>query len=126
MSAVKSLNGDTMEQPDPAVIASGATDMVSPSTAWKEFWLLSYLLPYLLLFVIIALSGDFETSGSFAFLAIFGPFVLGAIGTILSLASSRMPHWLSTFYFIVTLIGYFLGFVIFCFVIALIFGVVAT
>jgi hypothetical protein len=115
-----------MEQSDPAVIVSGATDMVSPSTAWKEFWLLSYLLPYLLLFVIIAISGNFETSGYSAFLAIFGPFVLGIIGTILSLASSRLPLWLSTFYFIVTLIGYFLGFVIFCIVIALIFGVVAT
>lgn len=115
-----------MEQSDLAIIANVAADKFSGSKAWKQFWLLSYLAPYLLLFVIIALSRNVESSSCSAILAIFGPFVLGTIGTIFSLASSHLPLWLSTFCFIVTLIGYFLGFVIFCFAIALIFDVVAT
>ncbi len=115
-----------MEQSDHSVIANVAADTASRSTAWKEFWLLSYFSPYLLLFVIIAFSGNVELSGYSTFLALFGPFVLGIMGTICSLASSRLPLWLSTFYFIVTLIGYVLGLVIFCFLIALFFGVVAT
>jgi hypothetical protein len=120
------INGDHVEQSDHSDIPDVASCSAQRSTAWKEFWLLSYLSPYLLLFAIIAFFGNVEPRGYAGFLALLLPLALGIIGTICSLAASRLPLWLTTFYFIVTLVGYVLGLVIFCFVIALIFGVVAT
>ena len=38
-------------------------DTPTQSPHWKEFWLLSYVSPYVLLFVIIMFSGAVESSG---------------------------------------------------------------
>ncbi len=110
-----------MNDSDQSVIAANTA---TQSTQWKDFWLLSYVSPFVLLSVILMLCG--EVKGYLAAVALIGPFGLGIIGTICSLAFSRLPLWRSSLCFLLTIIGYVVGLVIFCFLIALVFGVVAT
>ena len=116
-----------MENSQQTTVASFSTNTIDElSHEWKTFWLLSYILPYLVLLVILLVFGDVESSGYLAAFVIFGPFILGLVGTICSLALSRLPLWQSALLFLLTIIGYVIGLALFAFAIALTFGVIAT
>lgn len=96
------------------------------SWVWPIRWLLSFICPFLLLFILSYSFRNRNVDGVTALVLILGPFVCGIVGSLWSFRGAKLSVLQSLLLLLATIVVYGIGFVVFLIVCTMAFGVVAT
>ena len=89
-------------------------------------WLLSFISPFLLLFVLTYLFKNRNVDGVTTLILILVPFAFGLVGSMWSLRGAKLSVLWSVLLLFATFVGYCVGFVVFLMVFIMVSSVVAT
>ncbi len=115
-----------MANPYQAVEPTSVARADLPSRAWLAYWLLSYLTPFMLLFLFICVFGETPVDGRIFLVLLLGLFACGLGGSAWAFNSAKLPALHFTLCLLGTIVAYGIGIVLFWVACVLIFGVIAT
>lgn len=115
-----------MANPYQAVESTSDASADTRSRAWLLYWLLSYLTPFALLFLLLCVFADRPLDGRTSLVLFLGPFACGLAGAVWAFKCAKLSAFHFTLFLFATIVAYGIGFVMFWILCILLFGVIAT